>query len=145
MVGLFAVTAVYHSDPGSGDMQHRHFVEPDSLAHVAELGAAILERTSHPTKFFHCPVPQSAMDKLDHYYEPLKALLPKLKEHNAELYLGVVREDDHEGARVRTEAAKKAFPETVFGVATECGMGRITSEQAEDVFEISSELAEPVL
>lgn len=124
---------------------HTHFKEPDSLAMVAETGLVIFERTTHPIKFYQCPVPPSANDKLEHYYEPLKQLLPKLKEHGTELYLGVVREDDLEGTKARVEAAKKAFPDTDFGVATECGLGRVSPEQAESVMKISSEVAGPVL
>lgn len=121
-------------------MQHQHFKEPDSLALVVETNLVIFERTSHPIKFFQCPVPLSAMDKLEHYYEPLKKLLPKLTEHDTELYLGVVREHDLEGTKARVEAAKKAFPDTDFGVATECGLGRVSAEQAESVMAISREV-----
>lgn len=126
-------------------MEHRHFKEPDDLSLVAEMNSVIFERTRHPIKWFQCPVPPSASDKLDQYYEPLKKLLPKLKEHNTELYLGVVREDDLEGTKARIEAAKKAFPDTDFGVSTECGLGRVSPEQAESVMKISSEVAEPVM
>ena len=126
-------------------MEHRHFKEPDDLSLVAEMRLVIFERTSHPIKFYQCPVPPSAMAKLDQYYEPLKTLLPKLEEQGTEFYLGVVREDDLEGTKARVEAAKKAFPDTDFGVATECGLGRITAEQAESVIKISSEVAGPVM
>lgn len=125
-------------------MMHTHFKEPDSLAVVAEFGGTIFDRSNRPIKFFHCPVPPSAMEKLDHYYEPFKAILPRLKKHDTELYFGVLREDDLQGSKARAEAAKKAFPDTEFGVATECGMGRISAEQAESVFKTASEIAEPV-
>lgn len=124
---------------------HTHFKEPEDLSVVAEVGMTIFERTTHPIKFYQCPVPPSAMDKLDQYYEPLKKLLPKLKEHDTELYLGVVREDDLEGTKARIETAKKVFPDIDFGVATECGLGRVSPEQAESVMKISSEVTEPVL
>lgn len=124
---------------------HHHFKEPESLAIVVETNLAIFERTPHPIKWFQCPVPPSANDNLERYYEPLKKLLPKLKEHDTELYLGVVREDDPDGTKARIEAAKKAFPDKDFGVATECGLGRVSAEQAESVLKISSEVAEPVM
>lgn len=123
---------------------HTHFKEPDSLAVVAEFGGTIIERCNRPIKFFHCPVPPSAMEKLDHYYEPFKTVLPKLKQHHTELYFGVLREEDLEDSRARVEAAKKAFPDIEFGVATECGMGRISPEQADGVMKMACELAEPV-
>lgn len=126
-------------------MQHRHFKEPDSLALIVETGLAIFDRTPHPIRFYQCPVPPSAMDKLDHYYEPLKKLLPRLQEHGTEVYLGVVREDDLEGTKKRIEAAKKAFPDLDFGVATECGLGRVSPEQADSVLQIMCEVSEAVM
>ena len=126
-------------------MQHKHFKEPDSLALVVELSQAIFERTPHPIKFYQLPVPASAAGKLEHYYEPLKAFLPKLEKHQTELYFGVVIEDDLEGTKTRIAAAQKAFPDTDFGVATECGLGRTSVAQTESVMQISSEVAGPVV
>ncbi|KAK4634860.1 hypothetical protein CLAFUR4_00139 [Fulvia fulva] len=89
----------------------------------------------HPINFFHAPVPLSADDKLDLYLEPLKDLAPKLKEHNTELYLGVVHHADPEGTRKRIEVAKKYVPE--FGVATECGWGRTPADQVDGIMELT--------
>lgn len=103
-------------------MEHRHWKEPESLANVTERGLAIFDKSPHPIKFFHIPVPKSAMYKLDQYYEPLKQLLPKFKEHGTELYVGAVIEGDLEGTQKRVDAAKKVFGDEIeFGVATECG------------------------
>ena len=80
-------------------MEHRHWHEPDTLAVVVERGLQIIDRTSHPLNFFHCPVPKSALSTLDIYLEPLKDLAPKLREHHTELYLGIIHYDDLESTR----------------------------------------------
>lgn len=128
-----------------GDMEHRHYQEPESLATITKRGLAIYEKSPHPINFFHLPVPKSAMDKLEEYYEPLNELLPKFKEHGTDLYLGAVIENDLEGSKKRVEAGKKAFPDTPFGVATECGWGRTPPEDLESIWQISTQLSEPVL
>ena len=130
----------------AGDMEHRHWKEPESLANVTERGLAIFEKSPHPINFFHVPVPKSAMDKLDIYYEPLKQLFPKFKEHGTDLYLGVVHEGDLEGTKKRVEAAKKLFGDEVeFGVSTECGWGRMKEEDVPGVMQISTQVSDPVL
>lgn len=128
-----------------GDMEHRHWKEPESLANITERGLAVFEKTPHPINFFHMPVPKSAMEKLDAYYEPLKELLPKFKEHGTDLYLGVVHENDLEGSQKRLDAAKKAFGDTPFGIGTECGWGRTQPEDIDSIMQISTQLSDPVL
>lgn len=123
-------------------MEHKHWWEPTSLSAVVERGIGIFDRSPHKIAWFHCPVPVSAMDKLDTFLAPLKDLAPKLKEHGTELYLGVVQYNDSEGTKKRIEAASKVVDE--FGVATECGWGRTPPEQIENIMQISTEVAEPV-
>ena len=125
-------------------MEHRHWKEPESLAVITERGLALFDQSPHPINFFHLPVPKSAMDRLDEYYEPLKQLFPKFEEHGTELYLGVVHENDMDGTRKRIDAAKKAFGDFEFGVATECGWGRTPPEDIGSIMEITSEVCEPV-
>ena len=126
-------------------MEHRHWKEPESLANVTERGLGVFEKSPHPVNFFHLPVPKSAMDRLDSYYEPLKMLIPKFKEHGTELYLGVVHENDMEGTEKRIQAAKKVFGDFDFGVGTECGWGRTPPEDIDSIMEISTKVSEPVL
>ncbi|KAF7186851.1 hypothetical protein HII31_11811 [Pseudocercospora fuligena] len=126
-----------------GDMEHKHWFEPTSMKAVVERGSLLFDRSSHPIKFFHAPVPVSVMDNLDFYLEPLKDLVPKLEQYNAELYLGVVQYDDLEGTKKRIEAASKVVPR--FGIATECGWGRTPADQIEDIMSISSELSKPLV
>lgn len=85
------------------------------------------------------------MDKLNEYYEPLKQLLPRFKDQDTELYLGVVHENDSEGTQKRIDAAKKVFGDFEFGVATECGWGRTAPEDISSILQISNEVSEPVV
>ena len=126
-------------------MEHRHWEEPDSLEVITERGLAVFEQSPRSIDFFHLPVPRSAMEKLDSYYEPLSNLLPKFKENGTELYLGVVQYDDLDGTQKRIQAAKEAFKDVDFGVGTECGWGRTPSEEIENIMKISTQVSEPVL
>ena len=119
-------------------------MEPKSLAAVVERSLRIYEKTSHTIDFFHCPIAKSALDNLDAYLEPLKELIPKFKEHNTDLYLGVVHYDDKPATEKMIEAAKRALGDYPFGVATECGMGRTPPEQISDILKLSAEVSEPV-
>ena len=104
-----------------------------------------MERSPHPINFFHCPVPKSALNKLDEYLAPLKDLLPKLKEHGTELYLGVVHFDDVAATKQMIEAAGRVLGGFEFGVSTECGWGRTPPEQIQNIMKISTEVSEPVM
>lgn len=129
----------------AGDLGHQHWKEPESLATITENCAVIFKQSPRRIDFIHVPVPLSAMDKLDAYYSPFRTLLPKLREHNTELYLGVVHYNDLEGTVKRIEAAKKTLGDVDFGVATECGWGRTPPEEIENIMKISSEVSLPVL
>ncbi len=56
MVRLLLRFSILNILTGTGHMENRHFMEPDSLATVAMVVKALLERTWHPIKFFQCPV-----------------------------------------------------------------------------------------
>jgi hypothetical protein len=73
----------------------------------------------------------------DAFFAPLAELaLPE----GTELYLGLVhREDGAEGARRRIAAAEKVVP--VFGVATECGIGRAPEGTTEGILRTHAEVA----
>lgn len=125
-----------------GDMQHKHFHEPTSLQAVTDRGLALLARSPHKIAYFHCPVPLSAMSSLSEYYAPLSELYPALQDHSCELYLGLVHFDDLQGTKLRIEEASKLAP--VFGVATECGLGRTPTEQVEEIMDLMAEVSVPV-
>lgn len=126
-----------------GDMEHKHFFEPDSMAPVVERNLKLYEKSPHKIGYFHAQVPVSAMGDLLGFLEPLKELVPRMEEHGTELYLGVVQHEDLEGTSKRIEAARKVVGS--FGVATECGMGRTPVEQIEGILRLTSEVCEPVV
>jgi hypothetical protein len=123
-------------------MENKHWMEPTSLRAVADRGLELLARTPHRISYFHCPVPLSAMPHLTAYFVPLRELYPALRDHDCELYLGLVHAGDLEGTKVRIAEAQKVAPE--FGVAAECGLGRTPAEDFEQIMEISVEVSRPI-
>jgi hypothetical protein len=101
-----------------GDLGHRHFTEPRDTRILVDLANRIAAGLSRPLNWVHMPVPRGRADTA--YFIPLQdlALAPE-----TELYLGLVHATDGlDGARRRIAAAASSRP--VFGVATECGLGR---------------------
>ncbi|KAK4495483.1 hypothetical protein PRZ48_013815 [Zasmidium cellare] len=126
-----------------GDMNHQHWHEPASLAVVVERAQWFMKSAAHKINFFHCPVPKSAEGHIDAYLAPLKDLVPLLEEHGTELYLGVIHEHKPELTKKYVEAAQKIVPE--FGVATECGGGRMEWLDFEDTLRLCAEVSQPVI
>ena len=102
-----------------------------------------MQQTSHPINYFHCPVPKSAIDNLDAFLAPLKDLMPSVQKQGTELYLGVIHEYRPEVTANMMDAASKVVPE--FGVACECGLGRVGSDEIDDIFRVSASVSQPVL
>lgn len=125
-------------------MDHRHFMEPTSLAALVERSRRIYEQTAHPISFIHFPVPKSAADNLQAFLAPLVDLIPKFKEHKTELYLGVVHENKLDLTRKMVAAAGEVLGDFPFGVATECGWGRTAAGEIESILSISAEVSEPI-
>lgn len=120
-------------------------MEPTSLAALVERSRRIYEQTPHPISFIHFPVPKSAADNLQSFLAPLVDLIPTFKEHNTELYLGVVHENNLDLTRKMVAAAGEVLGDFPFGVATECGWGRIAAGEIESILSISAEVSEPIL
>lgn len=107
-----------------GDSGHKHFVEPSDTGLLTQVANAIVSGTNRQIDWFHLPVPRDRNDAA--YFAPLKGL--ELAEHT-ELYLGLLHATDGaHGAASRIAAARTAVDQ--FGVATECGLGRRSSESA---------------
>lgn len=113
-----------------GDMDAKHFVEPQDLGKAVELANLIIASSKHPVTWIHMPVPMSRGDEA--YYAPLR----QLNRGGAELYLGLVHgQDGVEGTVLRMRAASKYAGK--FGIATECGMGRArTPETARELMRV---------
>ncbi len=121
-----------------GDVDGRHFIEPQDAGKMVELANALTRRLSRPIAYFHMPVPAGRSDA--EYFRPLAglALGP-----GTELYLGCVHvADGVEGTRRRIAAARAFVAD--FGIATECGMGRCkTPEVVTRLLEIHAGAAAP--
>lgn len=129
-----------------GDMQHRHWLEPKSLRAVVDRALRVFDKSSHNINFFHCPVAKSAIDNLEEYFAPLRELVPMLKEHGTDLYLGLIHYDDMAATRKMMEAAQKVLDgKYEFGVATECGWGRTSPDEIEDIMKMSRDVSQPVV
>jgi len=100
-----------------GDVAEKHFIEPKDAANLVRFANMLVAASTRRIDWIHLPVPIERDD--DAYFAPLDGL----QIGDTELYLGLVhREDGAEGAQRRIDVALKHAP--VFGVATECGIGR---------------------
>lgn len=101
-----------------GDMNHRHWKEPEDTAVLVRIANAVASAVSRTIDWFHIPVPRDRDD--DAYFEPLAGLS---LDPATRLYLGLVHfTDGIEGARRRIAAAQRVV--AGFGIGTECGFGR---------------------
>ncbi|KAI0397652.1 hypothetical protein F5Y17DRAFT_454807 [Xylariaceae sp. FL0594] len=136
----------YFSSPDGGVLRglvdrverlSRHI--PDDFAN------ALLARTKtlgSRTEWIHMPVPKSRTDRA--YFAPLAGLeLDGDASGHPYLYLGVVHANDEAGTRKRIEAAQSIVPFT-FGVATECGLGRTSTDEIDSVLHICKSVARPL-
>ena len=106
-----------------GDLDARHFLEPEDAGKMVELANLIAQYVRRPMAYMHMPVPIDRDD--DAFYAPLRGLkLPP----GTELYLGVVHtQDGVEGTRRRITTAEKFVRD--FGIASECGISRGRTEE----------------
>lgn len=118
-----------------GDVAEKHFVEPADAANLVRFANGLFEASGRPITWLHLPVPIERDDEA--YYAPLAGLaLPE----GTELYLGLIhREDGAAGAAGRIATALRYTP--VFGVATECGIGRAPAGTTEGILTTHAEVA----
>ncbi|KAJ9658917.1 hypothetical protein H2201_007567 [Coniosporium apollinis] len=121
-----------------GDIGHAHFKEPEDTSLLVEVATAILERVKRPVNWIHLPVPKNRDDPA--YFAPLEKLKGLLGQ--TELYLGLVHAEDEEGTRWRIETPSKVLE--IFGVATECGMGRTPPAELASILQISAAVSSPI-
>ncbi|KAM0796790.1 hypothetical protein BDR22DRAFT_899967 [Usnea florida] len=115
-----------------GDIQHQHFVQPEDAGLLVEIATDIVKGVGphHRIEWMHLPVPKDRLDTA--YFNPLK----DLDIGDVKLFLGLVHSHDESGTEQRLKAAQAVYPR-IFGVSTECGMGRTPVEDVESIFEIS--------
>ncbi|SEB45693.1 hypothetical protein [Microbacterium hydrocarbonoxydans] len=116
-----------------GDVAEKHFFEPTDAANLVRYANAVTAASARPLTWLHLPVPIERDDEA--YFAPLAGL-----EYDGELYLGLVhREDGAEGAERRIATARRFAP--MFGVATECGIGRAPEGSTEGILRTHAEVA----
>jgi methionine synthase II (cobalamin-independent) len=118
-----------------GDNQHRHAVEPSSLAIQVDFANALSAGVDRTIELIHMAVPRNRDD--DAYFEPLKRL--KLRPETR-IALGLVHYTDGAvGTRRRIATAEKYLSD--FLIATECGFGRRPPETVPQLLRIHAEVA----
>lgn len=121
-----------------GDEGHRHGPAPADARRLVEIANALCGSMSRPLNWLHLPVPRDADDA---YFVPFGGL--RLNP-DTELYLGVVHlEDGPDGVERLAAAARRFVPD--FGVATECGWGRMGSAAVPALCELLHVASSPVL
>jgi hypothetical protein len=96
---------------------------PKDTAKMVDFANTLVGSIKHELAYLHIPVPADRDD--DAFHRPLGDL--KLR-NGTELFLGLIHpEDGVEGTKARIAAAHRYARD--FGVATECGMARVRSEE----------------
>jgi len=114
-----------------GDFGHAHFVQPYDTELLVDMANTIVQRIKpvHNVAYIHMPVPKERLDEA--YYKPMI----NLELQDTKLFLGVVHANDESGTRKRLETATAVYP-GIYGIATECGLGRTPPEEIGSVLEI---------
>lgn len=118
-----------------GDNNHRHSIEPSSMADMVEFANRISTGIARTVALFHMPVPRGRAD--DAYFAPLGEL--RLRPETR-LSLGLVHHTDGvAGTRERLATAERYAGN--FLIATECGFGRRPPGTIPELLRIHAEVA----
>jgi SAM-dependent methyltransferase len=121
-----------------GDVQHRHFKEPEDAGKLVEVANALSASLGRPLSWIHMPAPRGRTDEA--YYAPLGEL--RLRPET-ELYLGLVHHTDGvEGTAQRIDVARRFV--AGFGIATECGWGRRPPSTVGELLRVHRALSLPI-
>jgi hypothetical protein len=104
-----------------------------------DLFRAVTERATRSVQWIHLPVPKSADSHLDNYLSPLQDAVPTLEAWDTKLYLGLIHDDDQSQRRI--DAAKVYVNR--FGVSSECGFGRSSSDEMERIMANMASVSQP--
>ncbi|CAG8962094.1 hypothetical protein HYFRA_00005137 [Hymenoscyphus fraxineus] len=121
-----------------GDYGHKHFIEPRNTTISVKLANLIHDSVYRRIDWMHIPVPIDRKDEA--YYEPLNALTPR-KCGQTELYLGLVHAYDIAGTLQRMAVADRVLGGRCYGVATECGWGRMQQDEVYSTLDVMREAA----
>jgi hypothetical protein len=121
-----------------GDSGGRHFKEPADTSKLVAVANRVLSGLTRQLDWLHLPVPKERADET--YFAPLRKLNIKAQ---TELYLGLVHMvDGISGTRARIAVARNFAPR--FGVATECGCGRLKPETLPELMAIHAAVSSPI-
>jgi hypothetical protein len=121
-----------------GDSGGRHFKEPADTSNLVAVANGVLRELTRPLDWLHLPVPKERTDET--YFAPLQKLNIKAQ---TELYLGLVHMvDGISGTQARIAVARDFAPR--FGVATECGCGRLKPETLPELMAIHTAVSSPI-
>lgn len=95
-----------------------HLVMPKDTTILVELMNGIAGACNRRVDFLHLPVPKDRKDR--EYFKPL---LDYHRNETTKIMLGLIHHDDEQGDHDRIETAREFIDD--FGIATECGWGRI--------------------
>jgi hypothetical protein len=128
----------YGDPPDEASGHGKHWMEPTDAGAMVRLTNAMLHHITRPVGWVHMPVPIERAD--DAYFEPLAELrLPEA----TELYLGLVHfEDGAAGTQRRIETASRHT--AGFGVAAECGLGRVPRAEVAPTLQIHHDVDVPI-
>jgi hypothetical protein len=123
-----------------GDYGHQHFKQPQSLRMQVELVNGVVAAAGRPVNWASFTVPQGRGDR--DYFAPLRDLQAGPE---TELYFALVPYHPSEQAEgtsaAQTEHIDAALAESAagareWGVCTECGMGRVASEDVPTLLDL---------
>lgn len=119
-----------------GDPGGHHLLEPADASVMIEIANGLTTRAQRKIDYIHFPVPIERDDKP--YFAPFQAL--KL-DPATQIYLGLVhQEDEVAGAKRRMTTASEFV--TGYGIATECGLGRIEPAIIPRLLDLHREVSE---
>ncbi len=118
-----------------GDNNHRHSIEPSSMADMVAFANRISAGIARGIELFHMPVPRSRSD--DAYFAPLGGL--RLRPETR-LSLGLVHHTDGVAGTAKRLVTAERYADD-FLIATECGFGRRPPETIAELLRIHAEVA----
>jgi hypothetical protein len=118
-----------------GSMNNKHWQEPEDLSKCVWVANKLAGGITRAIDWMHMPVPIDRAD--DAYYRPLSDLALGSE---TELFLGLIHlSDGTTGATKRAAVAKKFRGR--FGLAAECGFGRMSEAEIRPLMTLHADLA----
>jgi hypothetical protein len=127
-----------------GDYGHQHFKQPESVQMQVDLVNAVVSAAQRPVNWASFTVPQARNDA--RYFAPLRDLTAGAE---TELYFALVPYDpDNQADGTTAEQAKQidtalsesAAGQREWGICTECGMGRVASDDVPKLLDLHRQL-----